>query len=102
MAGVRLAGQKFIIVKHHIMKKLLLIGALSFAMAISGCKGNGSTDADANASPSDTTKGLNDGNGAAGSGTGSAGAGTVGDTTQNLQDTLNGAPARQDPGTPKQ
>jgi hypothetical protein len=79
---------------------MILIGALSLCIAIGGCEGNGSTDADADASAADTTKGLNDGNGAPGSGTGSAGAGTVGDTTLTLQDTVNGAP-RPKPDTTK-
>jgi hypothetical protein len=81
------------------MKKLFFIGALSLCIAIVGCKGNGSTDADANASSADTTKGLNDGNGAPGSGTGSAGAGTVGDSTSTPQDTVGGAPLPKKPDT---
>jgi hypothetical protein len=83
------------------MKNLIITGALLLCIALSGCKGNGSTDADADASATDTTKGLNDGNGAAGSGTGSAGAGTVGDTTFTQQDTVNGAPNRQKTDTTK-
>lgn len=75
------------------MKKSFFIAAFSICVAIAGCKGNGSTGADSNVSPNDTTKGLNDGNGAPGSGSGSAGAGTRGDTTLTPQDTVNGAPA---------
>jgi hypothetical protein len=75
------------------MKKSVFIAAICLCTAIAGCKGNGSTGADSNVSPNDTTKGLNDGTGAPGSGTGSAGAGTRGDTTSTPQDTVNGAPA---------
>jgi hypothetical protein len=73
------------------MKKLFFIAVMSLAIATSGCKGNGSTGADSDASSADTTQGLNDGTGAPGSGTGSAGAGTTGDTTVTPQDTVNGA-----------
>ena len=83
------------------MKKLFFIGALSLCIAISGCKGNGSTSGKNDASPSDSTKGLNDGNGAPGSGSGSAGAGTVGDSTFTPQDTVNGAPKPKAPDTSK-
>ncbi|GGH08924.1 hypothetical protein [Mucilaginibacter phyllosphaerae] len=83
------------------MKKLIIIGALSACVAIGGCKGNGSTSGKSDISSSDSTKGLNDGNGAPGSGTGSAGAGTVGDSTLTQQDTVNGAPLPQGPDTAK-
>ena len=77
------------------MKKLLIIAVLALNIAVAGCKGNGSTGADSDASATDTTQGLNDGTGAPGSGTGSAGAGTRGDTTRTQQDTVNGAPQTQ-------
>jgi len=83
------------------MRKALIIAAVALSVAIGGCKGNGSTNADGDVSSTDTTKGLNDGNGAPGSGSGSAGAGTVGDTTLTPQDTVNGAPLPKGPDTTK-
>jgi|GEM_PF-5862058 hypothetical protein len=83
------------------MKKFILIATLAVGMAVVGCKGNGSTSAGGDVSPSDTTKGLNDGNGAPGSGSGSAGAGTRGDTTLTPQDTVNGAPVPNGSDTTK-
>ena len=76
------------------MKKLFIIGTLSLCVALTACKGNGSTGADTE-STADSTKGLNDGTGAPGSGTGSAGQGTRGDSTSTQQDTVNGAPQPQ-------
>jgi hypothetical protein len=83
------------------MKKLIVIGAMSLCVAMVSCKGNGSTNGSSNVSPSDSTKGLNDGTGAPGSGTGSAGAGTVGDSTTTPQDTVKGAPLPKGPDTVK-
>jgi hypothetical protein len=83
------------------MKKHILIAALSVCIALGACKGNGSTDSDADTHKTDTP-GLNDGTGAPGSGTGSAGAGTRGDTTLTPQDTVNGTPNTTKPPQKKQ
>lgn len=67
---------------------------MSLCIAVTACKGNGSTSG---SNTVDSAKGLNDGTGAPGSGSGSAGAGTVGDTTTTPQDTVNGAPLPKTP-----
>ena len=80
------------------MKKNILTLATIVVIALSACKGNGSTSTSSDGGKADSVD-LNDGTGAPGSGTGSAGAGTVGDTTHTPQDTTHGAPVPTSPDT---